>query len=128
MAAKRILLVDDEISSAEVLGVVLAGEGYTVTTAADGHQALARLAEAAPDLVITGLMMPMVNGAELVQALREHAQYPQYRDVPVILMSGAPESALDAYGVSYQAFLRKPFNLEQLLAAVHRLLPPPAGA
>lgn len=125
MNGKRILLVDDEISSAEVLCLVLASEGYEVTMAGDGRQALARLSDAAPDLVITDFMMPLVNGAELVRALRE---LPEYLDVPVILMSGAPESALRAYAVQYQDFLRKPFGLEEFLASVHRLLPPPDTA
>jgi CheY-like chemotaxis protein len=117
---KRVLLVDDEMSSAEVLGLVLAQEGFSVTLAGDGRQALARVAEAAPDLLITDFMMPVVNGAELVRALRG---MPGYQQLPVLLMSGAPESALRPYEVSYQAFLRKPFGLDEFLDTVRRLVP-----
>ena len=111
----RVLLVDDEVSSAEVLGLILAEEGCVVTTVADGKQALARLEEARPDILVTDFMMPVMNGAELVKAVRAT---PGYEKLPVLLISGAPESALRPYKVSYQAFLRKPFALDEFLFAV----------
>lgn len=109
---RRVLLVDDELSSAEVLALILAGEGYHVTLAADARQALARLDEAAPDLMVVDFMMPGMNGADLVKAVRARAGY---EEVPVVLISGAPESALRSYDVRYDAFLRKPFGLEEFL-------------
>ncbi|WP_041675740.1 response regulator [Ramlibacter tataouinensis] len=114
------LLVDDEIAGTDVLALILAGEGLQVTVAANGHQALERLEDAAPDLLITDFMMPGMNGAELVRALRERERY---RRLPVLLISGAPEAALRSYGIEYEAFLRKPFGLEQFLASVRSLLP-----
>ena len=122
MSEPRVLLVDDEFSSAEVLGLILAGEGYHVTTVPDGRQALARLDEAAPDLLVTDFMMPGLNGAELVNAVRAMAPY---ASLPVLLISGAPEAALRRYDVNYQAFLRKPFGLEEFLRVVREL--PTAG-
>lgn len=118
--AGRVLLVDDEISATEVLALVLGGEGLEVTAAADARQALERLADARPDLLITDFMMPGMNGAELVAAVRAVAGY---EDIPVLMISGAPESALRPYRVRYDTFLRKPFGLDQLLDAVRRLLP-----
>jgi len=118
MTAPRILLVEDELSSAEVLALLLADDGYEVTVAPDGRQALLRLEEAAPDLLITDFMMPGMNGAMLVKALRD---MPRYAALPVLMISGAPESALRAYAVPYQAFLRKPFSLEEFLMVVARL-------
>jgi CheY-like chemotaxis protein len=116
----RVLLVDDEISSTEVLALILADAGLQVTTAADARLALERLDEARPDVVITDFMMPGMNGGELVR--RIHA-LPAYREVPVLLISGAPQSALRPYAVDYRSFLRKPFSLEQFLGAVRALLP-----
>jgi CheY-like chemotaxis protein len=118
MNPPRVLLVDDEFAGAEVLALILAGEGYHVTTVPDGRQALARLDEAAPDLVVTDFMMPGMNGAELVSTIREH---PRYQGVPVLMISGAPEAALRRYRTSYQAFLRKPFGLDLFLRTVRRL-------
>jgi CheY-like chemotaxis protein len=116
----RVLLVDDEISSTEVLALILADAGLQVTTAADARLALERLDEARPDVVVTDFMMPGMNGGELVR--RIHA-LPAYREVPVLLISGAPQSALRPYAVDYRSFLRKPFSLEQFLGAVRALLP-----
>jgi CheY-like chemotaxis protein len=118
----RVLLVDDEVSATEVLALVLGGEGFEVTAAADARQALERLAEARPQLVITDFMMPGMNGAELVAKIRQAD--PAYADIPVLMISGAPESALRPYGVKYDAFIRKPFGLDQLLDQVRELLRP----
>ena len=114
-----VLLVDDEISSTEVLALILAGEGLKVTLAADGRQALERLDEAAPSLIITDFMMPGANGAEFVAALRSSARHAHAK---VLMISGAAESALRCYGIAYNAFLRKPFSLDVFLATVHELL------
>lgn len=121
MTGLRVLLVDDELSSAEVLALVLAGEGYEVTLAADGRQALDRLEQAEPHLVVTDFMMPGMNGAQLVTAIRERESF---RHVPVLLMSGAPESALRPYRAHYDAFLRKPFALDEFLRALSALSSP----
>lgn len=118
MTPPRILLVEDELSSAEVLALLLADDGYEVTVAPDARQALLRLEEAAPDLLITDFMMPGMNGAMLVKALRD---MPRYAALPVLMISGAPESALRAYAVPYQAFLRKPFSLDEFLRIVGTL-------
>ena len=116
MSGTRVLLVDDEFSSAEVLALVLAGEGYQVTVAPDGRDALARLEEAAPELLVTDFMMPGMNGADLARTVRER---PGFGAIPVLLISGAPESALKPYARSYDAFLRKPFP--RPLAIAYRL-------
>lgn len=118
LAGARILLVDDELSSTEVLALVLAGEGCHVTVAADGRQALARLEEAAPDLLVTDFMMPGIDGAELLKAVRA---MPRYERLPVLMISGAPESALKRYKVQYDAFLRKPFGLDEFLDSLAAL-------
>jgi CheY-like chemotaxis protein len=124
MSGMRVLLVDDELSSAEVLALVLAGEGYEVTVAADARQALARLDEAAPDLLVADFMMPGMNGADLARAIRER---PRYQHIPVLLISGAPESALASYRPRYDAFLRKPFGLQQFLSVLQSLQETPQG-
>ena len=115
---RRVLLVDDELSSAEVLALILAGEDYHVTLAANARQALTRLDDAAPHILVVDFMMPGMNGAELVTAIR---QITPYENVPVLLISGAPEAALRRYGLKYDAFLRKPFGLELFLRTLRGL-------
>jgi CheY-like chemotaxis protein len=124
-APQRVLLVDDEISSTEVLALILAGEGMHVTVAADGRQALQRLEEAAPDLLITDFMMPGMNGADLIARVRA---VEAFADVKVLVISGAPEAALRSYRMRFDAFLRKPFELDRFLSTVKDLLDPPSNA
>jgi len=118
MDGTRVLLVDDELSSAEVLALVLAGEGYHVTVAADARQALERLDEADPELLVADFMMPGMNGADLAKVIRERERF---RQIPVLMISGAPEAALKAYRPRYDAFLRKPFGLEEFLEVLQNL-------
>ncbi|MFL6693542.1 MAG: response regulator [Ramlibacter sp.] len=119
MAEPRVLLVDDEFSSAEVLGLILAEDGYHVTIASNGKQALERLPEAAPHVLVTDFMMPGMHGADLVKAVRA---MPDWRDLPVLMISAAPHGALRTYDVKYDAFLRKPFGMDRFLETVRALV------
>ena len=116
--AQRILIVDDEFSSTEALALILVEEGYEVATASNGRQALAKLDAFAADLIITDYMMPVLNGAELVRAVRV---MPSYAHTPILVMSGAPQSMLPA-DIGDMNFLRKPFNIDRLLHCVSELL------
>jgi CheY-like chemotaxis protein len=118
----RILVVDDELSNAEVLALILQEEGFQVMVAGDGRQALQRIEDAAPDLLITDYMMPGMSGVELARAVR---QLPRHRNLPVLVMSGAAESMLSGHAKNFDAFVRKPFDIEDLLRAVQSLLTRP---
>lgn len=122
MSPLRILVVDDELSNAEVLALILHEEGFEVMVAGDGRQALERIEEAAPDLLITDYMMPGMSGVELARAVR---QLPRHSNLPVLLMSGAAASTLSVHAKDFDAFLRKPFDIEALLRAVQLLLARP---
>jgi len=115
---RTVLVVDDEFGTVEVLVAALEDEGYRVLTAANGRRALERLEENKPDLVVSDFMMPLMDGAALVQAMRAN---PEFRSIPIIMMSAAPEAALRKHLDGYEAFLRKPFRvavLVELIAAV----------
>lgn len=112
---RTILVVDDEFGTVEVLVAALEDEGYRVFTAANGRRALDILEENKPDLVISDFMMPLLDGPAMVAAMRND---PAFRDVPVIMMSSAPETALRKRLDGYEAFLRKPFRIAALLAVV----------
>ena len=86
-----VLVVDDEVGIANLLADVLSDEGHRVMVAANGHEALKRAEEERPDLVITDFMMPVMDGAQLMKAMADHTDL---KDVPVFLMSSAPEAAL----------------------------------
>lgn len=125
LAGRRVLLVDDEVSGAEVLALFLAEEGLHVTVASGARQALERLDQAAPDLLITDFMMPGTHGADLVAAVRAREGY---AELPVLFISGAPESAVSSRGVRYDGFLRKPFDAQRLIEAVAAVFDRPADA
>ena len=108
-----ILVVDDEPHIADLLAEALGDEGYRVRRAYDGLAALAAADEADPDVVVTDVMMPGLDGVDLARRLRE-------RGVPVVLMSAA-RTTVDLPGVR---FVPKPFDLDEMLAAVSRALRP----
>ena len=114
-----ILIVDDESGIVDVLSAVLTDEGYRVEGAAHGQDALDKIAEGHPDLMVLDLEMPVLDGADTLRALR--ADEARSR-LPVLMMSGLTESIVKRRCRGYQAFLRKPFTLDELLATVARLI------
>ncbi len=113
-----ILLVEDEVPIADLLAEVLVDEGYAVLQARNGGEALAILDGSTPDLVVSDVMMPGMDGRALCRAMQAHARY---RTIPLIMMSAAA-NALAGEEYAYAAFLPKPFNLIQLLDTVEQIL------
>jgi len=85
---RTILIVDDERHVARVLSVALERAGYAVATAYNGEQAISRLAELKPDALLTDIMMPRMNGRELVAVVR--SQVPQ-GELPIVVMTSSLE-------------------------------------
>ncbi len=119
-----ILVVDDEFGIGELLEALLQDDGHRVLTAMNGRHALERIAEAKPDLVISDLMMPVMDGAALLAALRENAEL---KDLPFMLMCALPETSITDRVSGYDAFLRKPFKLAEISVQVANLLKPSDG-
>jgi CheY-like chemotaxis protein len=116
---RTILVVEDEFGAADVLMAALEDEGYRVVLAANGRQALERLAEARPDLVVADYMMPIMDGAAMGHAIRGNAGY---QDIPIIMTSAVGEAPIRQHFSGFQAYLRKPFRIDDLLATVKQLL------
>jgi CheY-like chemotaxis protein len=110
-----VLIVEDEFAIADLLEMALTDEGYRVVRAANGRQGLERLAEGPPDLVLSDFMTPVLDGAGLVQAMR---QSEGHRELPIIIMSSMPEANVQARIDSYAAFVRKPFHIAALMRLV----------
>ncbi len=117
-----VLIVEDEFAIADLLEMALTDEGYHVVKAANGRQGLERLAENPPDLVITDFMMPVLDGAGMVQAMR---QSDGQREIPVIMMSSMPEANVHARIDGYAAFVRKPFQVADLMRLIATILQAP---
>lgn len=112
----RILVVEDEFGIAEVLQSALTDAGHDVVIAINGKQGLEHLKKTKPDLVILDFMMPVLDGPGMLRAMRNN---PEFGEIPTILMSSLPESAVtqEASGM-YDGFLRKPFSLRMVLEIV----------
>ncbi len=115
-----VLIVDDEFGIANLFEDVLRDEGHDTFIATNGRQALNRLATERPDLIISDLMMPVMDGAELLRTLAADAAY---KDIPVVIMSSLPEESVREKCAGYALFLRKPFNIFDVVAKVASLLP-----
>jgi DNA-binding response OmpR family regulator len=111
---RSILIVDDEFGLAEMLREMLREAGYDVTLAINGRLAFDILRERRVDLVITDLMMPVMDGAELATAIRGDDAM---RGMAVVLMTSLPSRVPDESGL-YDAVIRKPFTPEGLLAVM----------
>lgn len=116
---KAVLVVDDEVGTVDVLVAVLGDAGYDVVGAYDGKQALVEAREKDFALVLLDLVMPGTDGSETLRELRRD---PRMRAVPVVMMSGIPESMVARKARGYGAFLRKPFSLDELVATVDKMV------
>lgn len=119
---KHVLIIDDDADLRVVLGKVLRNAGYTVTDAGDGLQGLAQFDTVLPDLVITDLVMPVVEGIEVITSLRQ--KHPQ---IKIIAMSSGGQRGHAVYLQLAQKLganrkLEKPFSLHDFLATVHAVL------
>lgn len=114
----RILVVDDEPQLRRVLRTGLSARGYDVRAAADGLTALDTFNDWHPDLVITDLAMPQMNGIELCRRLRAISQ------VPIIVLSakGEEQTKVEALDTGADDFVTKPFGIDELLARVRASL------
>lgn len=118
---RTILTVDDSPSMRALLRHALVGEGYTVAAAEDGLDALERIDAAAPDLVITDINMPRMDGFALITAVR---QTERWRHVPILVLSTefSDEKKARARSAGATGWIVKPFDPPKLSAAVRRVL------
>ena len=117
----RVLLIEDEPNIAEAIRFILSRDGWEVTVEENGAQALPRVADVKPDLVILDLMLPGMSGLEILSALRAD---PVTVAVPVLMLTakgqGRDREAAERAGVS--AFMSKPFANAEMRATVRALL------
>ena len=114
-----ILIVDDEQPVRDLLAAIFEDSGHRALPAINGRDALEILDQERPDLVLSDVMMPVLNGATLCRRLKAE---PSTASIPVILMSAAGRQVADGSGAD--AYLDKPFDLDGMEALVRRWLPP----
>jgi len=119
MASERVLLIEDDPSIVAGLELNLALEGYEVLTAADGERGYRLAIERNPDLIVLDIMLPGMNGLEVLRRLREVDA-----DVPVLVLTARGEEADKVLGLTLGAddYISKPFSLRELVARVRAVL------
>ncbi|MFZ0063340.1 MAG: response regulator transcription factor [Pyrinomonadaceae bacterium] len=119
--SKRLLVVDDEPNLLRAVAACLKAEAYEVTTARSGREALLQLAEAVPDLVVSDIRMPGMDGYQLARQLRGS---PRTALVPIVFLTAKDETAdrIEGFRAGIDAYLTKPFEPEELIAVVNGIL------
>ena len=121
----RILVVDDDVALAEMISIVLRGEGYTPHQAFDGQEALAQIPDVKPDLILLDVMLPGLDGIEVCTRIRE------FSGVPIIMLTAKGDTTDVVKGLESGAddYVVKPFNPKELVARIRtRLRPSSEGA
>jgi DNA-binding response OmpR family regulator len=118
---RRVLIAEDEPHLVESLTFILEREGYEVVTAPDGEAALEQLLTSTPDLVILDVMLPKLNGLEVLKKIRDH---PLLKTLPVIVLTakGQRQDRETALSIGANLFMTKPFANNDVVEAVNALV------
>jgi twitching motility two-component system response regulator PilH len=118
MPIQHILLVDDSKTELAYLSDLLAKRGFTVRTAENGEDAMKRLAEGKPDLILMDVVMPGQNGFQLTRAITRD---PRFSTVPVIMCTSKNQETDKVWGMRQGArdYIVKPINADELVAKIH---------
>jgi two-component system, OmpR family, KDP operon response regulator KdpE len=113
---RKVLLVDDERAILKVIGIKLKISGYEVITAPGGQEALDLVKKDSPDIMLLDVIMPGIDGFEVLEQLRT------FSNMPVIVFSAKPENAQNALSLGANDFIAKPFNVDDMVKRIERLL------
>lgn len=121
--AYKILVVDDEPPILRLMEFILAREGHQMVVAVNGEEALARVAEHKPDLILLDIMMPRIDGYEVVRRLRAD---PDHSAIPIIMLSAKAQDGDVQKGVDVgvNEYVTKPFSPPHLVEVVNKYLKP----
>src|SRR5918994_5828808 len=119
--SKRLLVVDDEPNLLRAVAACLKAEDYEVSMARSGHEALMQLAESVPDLIISDIRMPGMDGYKLARQLRGS---PRTALVPIVFLTAKDETTdrIEGFRAGVDTYLTKPFEPEELIAVVDGIL------
>jgi two-component system OmpR family response regulator len=119
MKMGKIMIVDDDPNIRELVLALLHGSGFEAYEAADGREALQKMLDANPDLVIIDIMMPNMDGFELCRHLRRY-----YENLPVLMLTAKGElaSKVKGFGLGADDYLTKPFEGDELIVRIQALL------
>ncbi|HEX6136021.1 MAG TPA: response regulator [Casimicrobiaceae bacterium] len=119
--AKKVLIVDDEPNIVVALEYLMRQSGFDVRTARNGDEALAAVADFRPDLVLLDVMMPVTNGYQVAQKIRDD---PNLRAMKIVMLTakGRETEVSKGIAIGADAYVTKPFSTLELVAQIKRLL------
>jgi CheY-like chemotaxis protein len=113
-ATRRILVIDDDANIRDMVALLLEDEGYQVSTASDGQEALALLAQTPPDLILLDMKMARMDGWQFTERYRQL----DAAQAPVVVMTAAQNAEARATEVAADGFIEKPFDADALLQVI----------
>lgn len=118
---KRLLVVDDEPNLLVAVAAVLRGEGFEVMTARNGKDALLQIAKTLPDLIVSDVRMPLMDGFTLARQLRSA---PHTKLIPIIFLTARDETEdrIEGFRAGVDVYLTKPFEPDELIAVIQNIL------
>ncbi|HEX8139376.1 MAG TPA: response regulator transcription factor [Pyrinomonadaceae bacterium] len=119
--SKRLLVVDDEPNLLRAVGACLRAEGFDVTTARSGSEALMSLAQTVPDLIVSDIRMPGMDGYGLARRLRSQSRTAL---IPIVFLTAKDQTAdrIEGFRSGVDAYLTKPFEPDELVAVINSIL------
>lgn len=118
--ARKVLVVDDEKVILSLLESTLSRAGYEVTTADDGIEAMEKLREDVPDFIVLDIVMPVMDGYEMLAQLQSD---PRYKDIPVIILTARAQEAdmVKGWRSGVAGYITKPINVDHFVTMLKRL-------
>lgn len=119
--AKKIMVVDDDLDTVEILKLKLEGAGFAVITARDGQECFNKCQETEPDLLIVDVMMPKLSGFKVAKMLKNDKRF---ENMPIIILTARAQETdrQMSAAVEASAYITKPFDPDEVLKTVRKLL------
>jgi len=120
----RLLIVDDEPINLEFFDVMLSRLGFEIEKASDGEEALLKIQETNPDLIILDNIMPRLSGWEVAKKLKQDREFRKHRQTPIIMFSAMDEvkDKIEGFELGVDDYITKPFNFSEVLARIRAVL------
>jgi DNA-binding response OmpR family regulator len=121
---KKILIVDDEQINVEFFDLMLSKLGFVVEKASNGHEALEKVREFIPDLIMLDNIMPKMSGWEFTRIMKNDPEYAQWREIPIIMFSAMDDvkDKIEGFELGVDDYITKPFNFSEVLARIRAVL------
>lgn len=120
----KILIVDDEPMNLDFFDLMLSKLGFEVLSAGDGLEALEKVRDTHPDLILLDNVMPRMSGWQVTKVLKTDEEYLQYRDIPIIMFSAMDDvqDKIEGFELGVEDYITKPFNFSEVIARIRAVL------